>query len=294
MSSKHLETATMRRSLIGLAAGALALSLSTAASAQEIFVTGPLAGAPAARKLRLYREGRFQFAPSASFTLLDEYQRTLFVGATLNYHLADWIGLGVYGGFGAVKQATGLTDRIQTVNEQRRADPNYALTPDGRLTATNLSPEFDKQVTDLNWFLAPQFTFIPFRGKIAFFGSLAVDTDLYILAGPAFVGLSERKACGAENQLQCKDSFKQEDRLAVTGTFGLGLTFYVNKFNAFGLEYRLFPAPVNSGGFDTAGGGRDGRFPDDKINDKDRLLRFNQMLTLSWSFFFPTQYRLSE
>ena len=32
-------------------------------SAQEIQLTGPLAGAPAVRKLRLYREGRFEVAP---------------------------------------------------------------------------------------------------------------------------------------------------------------------------------------------------------------------------------------
>src|SRR5262245_25331071 len=51
------------------------------ASAQEIQLTGPLKGAPAVRHLRLYREGRIEFAPSVTFTLLDEYRRTMFVGA---------------------------------------------------------------------------------------------------------------------------------------------------------------------------------------------------------------------
>jgi hypothetical protein len=48
-----------------LASTAVAGALSTAgvARAQELELTGPLKGAPAARHLRLYREGRFELAP---------------------------------------------------------------------------------------------------------------------------------------------------------------------------------------------------------------------------------------
>ncbi|MBW2459783.1 MAG: hypothetical protein JRI68_35155, partial [Deltaproteobacteria bacterium] len=43
-------------------AGTLVVELPEA-RAQEIQLTGPLAGAPAVRRLRLYREGRFEIAP---------------------------------------------------------------------------------------------------------------------------------------------------------------------------------------------------------------------------------------
>ncbi|MBM4363170.1 MAG: hypothetical protein FJ104_10850, partial [Deltaproteobacteria bacterium] len=55
-----------------LAAGLAWLAGEQTASAQEIMLTGPLAGAPAVRQLKLYREGRFEVAPAVSFTLLDE------------------------------------------------------------------------------------------------------------------------------------------------------------------------------------------------------------------------------
>jgi hypothetical protein len=73
-----------------LLAMAAVLSVSEAALAQ-VHVTGPLAGAPAVRKLRLYRQGRFEMSPNVSFTLLDEYRRNIFFGLRLNYGITDWL-----------------------------------------------------------------------------------------------------------------------------------------------------------------------------------------------------------
>jgi outer membrane beta-barrel protein len=259
------------------------------ADAQEIQVTGPLAGAPAVRKLRLYREKRIEVAPAASFTLLDEYQREILFGARLNYNLTDWLAIGAFGGFGAVKIPTGLSEKIQDVNEQRRATQPPDST-DRRLTAVNLGPEFKDQLGSMDWVIAPQITGVPFRGKLALFQNIYVDTDLYFFAGPAFIGVSERKDCDAD----CGNSFDKASRVAVAPTFGLGFTFYANKWNALGFEWRALPFSWNTGGFDTKGGGKDEEFPDNKITDKDRQFRFNQMLTVSWNFYFPQQYRVSE
>ena len=74
----------MQRVLRGAVTATLAVAafsasyfgLESSAEAQEIQLTGPLAGAPAVRKLRLHREGRFEVTPNVSFTLLDEYNRT--------------------------------------------------------------------------------------------------------------------------------------------------------------------------------------------------------------------------
>ena len=92
----------MRRILTVLCA-LLGIFASSRATAQEIQLTGPLAGAPAVRQLRLHRQGRVEIAPSVSFTLLDEYQRTILPGGRLTYNLADWLAIGVWGAFGAVK-----------------------------------------------------------------------------------------------------------------------------------------------------------------------------------------------
>lgn len=283
-------TATLRKLLTGLGAMLAVALVTEQANAQEILLTGPLAGAPAVRKLRLYREKRIEIAPAASFTLLDEYQREILFGARLNYNLTDWLAIGAFGAFGAIKVPTGLSEHIQDVNDGRRtADPGGAST-DRRLTAVNLGPDFKKQLGSMDWVIAPQLTGVPFRGKLALFQNIYVDTDLYFFAGPAFIGVSERKDCDND----CSQQFDKKSRVAVAPTFGLGFTFYANKWNAIGFEWRALPFSWNTGGFDTKGGGKDSEFPDNKINDKDRLFRFNQMLTLSYNFYFPQQYRVSE
>lgn len=283
-----------RRLLTALTAGFALLGLTERAEAQEILLTGPLAGAPAVRKLRLYREGRFEIAPSASFTLLDEYQRTILFGARINYNFTDWLAVGVFGTYGAVKITTGLTDKIQTVNEDRNCDVNVDDL-NCRLTATNLGPNFKNQLADMDWILAPQITLVPFRGKLALFQSIYVDTDLYFFGGPAFVGIKERGDCGPGG-VDCTsdESFEVKSRVAIAPTFGLGFTFYINKWNAIGFEWRGLPFSWNTGGFDTAGADPNGEFPDNKISSDDRQFKFNQMLTVSYNFYFPTEYRVSE
>jgi hypothetical protein len=129
----------------------------------------------------------------------------------------------------------------------------------------------------------------PLRGKLALFQSIYIDTDLYISAGPAFVGLTERKDCNT-----CANVFETTKRTAIAPTFAVGLSFYVNKWSALGFEYRGLPFAWNISGFDTAGGGKDDDFPDNRITDADQRFRFNQMMTISYNIYLPTQYKVSE
>jgi hypothetical protein len=272
------------------------------AEAQELQLTGPLAGAPAVRKLRLYREGRFEVAPAVTFTLLDEYQRQILIGLRLNYNLTDWLALGVYGVYGGSNQdwplriTTSLTDEIQDVNAARDCRGGGAQNIDCRLTAVNLGADFKDQLGGIDWILAPQVTAVPFRGKIALFQSIYVDSDLYFFLGPAFIGVGERRECGPDSDVTCEDlaSYERTSRVAIAPTFGLGFSFYVNKWNAIGFEWRALPFAWNTGGFDTRGGGKDEEFPDNAVDSDDREFHFSQLLTLSYNFYFPQEYRVSE
>jgi hypothetical protein len=292
-------TATKRKLLTALTAGLALLAFTERSEAQEILLTGPLAGAPAVRKLRLYREGRFEVSPHASFSLLDEYQRTIMFGLRLNYNFTDWLALGAWGGYGLLQMPTSLSDEIQGVHSQRPVIPP----PDGpstnnRLTAVNLPQGGDMrdQLGSIDWVVAPQVTGIPFRGKIALFESIHIDTDLYFFVGPAFVGVSERVDCGTTQDFSfdCTEeqSFKREASMRIAPTFGLGFAFYVNKWNAIGFEWRALPFSRNTGGFDTAG--PDSEFPDNQITGDDATFKFNQFLTVSYNFYFPQDYRISE
>ncbi len=267
----------------------------SAAQAQEIQLTGPLAGAPAVRKLRLHRNGRFEITPNVSFTLLDEYQRTIMPGLRAEYHFTDWFGIGVWGGYG-FQYTTGLADQLQ---EKAIDERNCTANPsrkDCKLTAVNLTRGnlADDQLARMQWVVAPELTFVPFRGKLSLFSVLFVDTDVNFFVGPAIVGLQERAQCGKDTDGKVLDhpcsapeSFTLESRVTVAPTFGVGLNFYPTKIFGFGAEWRGLPFEWNASGFDNFGGDPDGNFPDNNVNGADREFKFNSMVTVNLIFRFP-------
>src|SRR5208283_4077334 len=156
---------------------------------------------------------------------------------------------------------------------------------------------FANQTAKLNYVVAvPQVTFIPFRGKLAIFNKIFVDADFYASGALALVGISERGACGDTGQTSCANSssFALQDQLKITGTGALGFTFYPGDLWSIGVEYRAMPLWWNRAGFDSRGAGPNGNFPDQKINSQDDTFDFNQMITLSVGFSFPTKPRISE
>jgi hypothetical protein len=285
--------------------GCALLMTAAPAEAQEIQLTGPLAGAPAVRKLRLHRDGRFEVAAGATFTLLDEYQRTVMPGLRLTYNITDWLGVGVWGGYG-FQYRTGLTTRLQEDIIDQRGCADRPFTTECRLTEVNLTrkganPDGSARTGDLaedqlgkmQWIAAPQLTFVPFRGKLALFAELFVDTDVSFFVGPAVIGLQERKDCGGTENA-CANNFELASRIAIAPTFGLGLNFYPADFFGFGVEWRGLPFSWNTSGFDNRGSGVDEQFPDNNVNDKDREFHFNSMLTVNVSFQFPTAIKTTE
>lgn len=299
------------RALVAAAAGAVAAFSAAPADAQEILLTGPLAGAPAVRRLRLHREGRFELAPGVSFTLLDEYQRSIIPGLRATYHPFDWLGFGVWGGYGFAIR-TNLADELQKVAiDDRRCSENPSSKA-CRLTEVNITRPgsnpsgdptrtgklADDQLGSMTWFLAPQVTAVPFRGKIALFASLFADADIAFFAGPAFVGLRERKACGLDDNrasiTPCSQSFSLTDRVAIAPTFGLQLNFYINEFVGFGTEFRALPFSWNTAGFDNHGTGQDEAFPDQAVNGKDSEFKFNSMINVYATIALPTKIKTTE
>jgi hypothetical protein len=287
---RHLPNNFWRKAGAILAAAATfvaASAVSKPAAAQEIQLTGPLAGAPSVRKMRLYRQGRVELAIGPGFTLLDEYQRTIFVSGRLQYNVFDFLGIGVFGGFGAASLSTDLTDKIEST------------APRNSRTAINVpgaGGKFADQTGKLKYIAAPQLTFSPFRGKLAIFQKLFVDTDLYLHGGVAFVGVEERGDCGAAGQPGCTTpaGFKTATRTAIAPTFGRGLTLYTSGFVSVNIEYRAFPFAWNRGGFDSRGAPPDASFPDNKIDQEDRTFKFNQMIFLAAGFYLPTKPKISE
>jgi outer membrane beta-barrel protein len=291
------------RAVLAVIAAAGALSASSAANAQEIELTGPLKGAPAVRHLKLYREGRFTIDPTMSFTLLDQYRRTILFGARLNYNIKDWFAIGVWGAYGAISMNTNLASEIDNPNtgaprnDLTANNVNHAQAPTSSNTNNLGYAPFTDQTAKLNWVLAPQVTFIPFRGKLAIFNKIFVDTDFYLAAGWAFTGIQERGDCGGGgSQPACSapNSFGLTSSTKNDPTFGVGFTFFANDWFTLGLEYRALPFSWNRAGFDSRGSGTNGNFPDGKINSQDDTFSFNQMITVSIGFSLPPRPKISE
>ena len=280
--------------VLGSVIAAAAFATAPDAGAQEIQLTGPLKGAPAVRHLRLYRQGRLEIAPAVSFTLLDEYRRTILAGGTLTYNIVDWLGIGVWGAYGVVSSPTNLAQQIDTTAPRdalTATNVNHSQSPDGGYAS------FTDQLAKISYVIAPQATFVPFRGKLAIFNKIFVDTDFYVSGGAAFVGLKERGDCGAANQASCASpaSFALTSTTKIAPTFGVGLKFYpTGSFWSLGVEYRALPFAWNRSGFDTRGSGPNGNFPDEKIDGNDATFRFNQLVTIALGFYLPTSPKLSE
>jgi outer membrane beta-barrel protein len=296
----------MKRRFVGAvlaasAATAAFLGSAQTAQAQEVQLTGPLKGAPAVRHMRLYREGRFEIAPAVSFTLLDEYRRTIVAGARINYNLKDWIAIGVWGGAGVVSLTTDLSDKIdQTAPRSPLTAVNVNHTGDLQTGARREGyANFNDQTAQISYIVAPQVTFIPFRGKLAIFNKIFVDTDFYVAAGVGIVGVNERENCNSapnSGVVSCTDpkSFALQSQTKIAPTFGVGFTFYLGDLVSLGVEYRALPFSWNRSGFDSRGTGPNNNFPDGQVNGDDETFQFNQLVTISIGFSFPTKPKISE
>ncbi len=303
-----MKTASRWLIALGLMLAASGVSVGTPrAEAQEYQVTGPLAGAPAVRKMRVYRDGRFQIQPEFASTLVDEFQRTLFVGAQIGYHFTDWLGIQAFFDYG-ISLNTNLTDQVQSHGQ--RTDYNALSLPN--------PAKFDQQVGQIKFLTGIQATFIPLRGKLALFQAAFVDTDFYIFGGVAFASVQERKdvagslTSGRCNPATLRDARNDgtfadanqacldtqtptQSRIALAPTFGVGLSMYFTDYLAMTLEYRAFPFKYNTSGTDEGGLNKDrksdssGPFPDGRINADDRTSQFNQMFKLGFAFYLPAR-----
>jgi outer membrane beta-barrel protein len=304
-----MRTATSLALAIAVGSSVFAAS-ERSAQAQEIVLTGPLKGAPPVIKLRLYRENRFEIAPLVGFTLLDEYQHSYLFGLRATYYPTDWLGIGIWGGV-AVNADTDLTSQINNIAPRDAPETTGNVAPcvpqgavaTGRQSATmgvscpagQTSPNFSDQTAKMSFAVIPQITAVPFRGKLALFQALFVDTEAYLFAGLGVVGFQERPNCGdttVAGQVSCSQANTFQtgsfgSSLKFTVSAGLGLTFFLNELVNIGVEYRalIYPADgVNAGGFDSRGLGPNQNFPDGKINGSDATSHLNHIIGLSVGF----------
>jgi outer membrane beta-barrel protein len=299
-----MNTASRLLFALGLVVATAGGVVGSKAEAQEVQITGPLAGAPAMRHGRLYRKGRVQLQPTVGFTINDEFSRSILAGLQFGYHFTDWIGLQLFFHYDVYPLDTDLTDQIKARGQSTEFNRLSLPSKEG----------FAKQIGHLNFITGAQATFIPLRGKLALFQAAFVDTDFYIFLGAALASVEERadvknpaaRACTdpalyRANPMVCESTQTQRSsRMQLAPTFGVGLSLYFTDYVAMTLEWRAFPFKWNTSGTDEGGTGKnrqpksDGEFPDGQITESDRTFQFNQMFGLGFAFYLPAKSKLTE
>jgi outer membrane beta-barrel protein len=300
----------------------MALLGSTAVAApalgQEIQIHGPLAGASAVSRLVHYREHRLVLTPTFGITLQDEFTRELFTGLRAEYYFNDWLGLGIWGAYAAAHVDTSLTDQVVSRSASTGNPLNSSWNGGSNTTNVPYRNNFPMQIGRRNWVMDLHLTFVPLRGKFALFQNVVANVDFFIFAGPALIGVEERSDF-ANNSTDLTNADQHNDiiraaarnvangrtsRVAVTGTFGFGLNFYINRWISLNFEYRAMPFAWNTSGTDEnttrslcGAGGHDScsGFSDlvvtqgahTVIDSNDRSLRMNQMVNFGLSFYLP-------
>lgn len=285
--------------LLVVALGAVALPSQTA-QAQEIQITGPLAGQPAVRRMRQYRDGHVQLiVPTVGYTLQDEFARSLMVGLEANVHFLDFIGIGVWGAMANFANAfhidTDLTSQIiqngQTTSRNQLSMPS--------------NEGFGDQVARLLGLASVHLLFAPLRGKLALFQGAFVDTDFYIMLGFAAAFVEERadvtgdaaqrciNASGdAQRNAECLPTQSDRQvRFAPAPMFGVGLNLYFNEFLGLALQWRGFPFNMNPMGSDEFG---DNGFPDGEVDGDDQRFYFHHMINVGLIINLPPDVSITE
>jgi len=267
----------------------------SSAGAQDVHVSGPLAGADAVKKLRLWRDLRLHVEPFFAFTIGDEYSRSLIVGGEVRFHFLDWLGVGGWGGYSVGQLDMDLTKEIQAKGVTRDANrldlPSRERYPD--------------QIGRVNWWSGVELHFVPFRGKLAMFQKVFFDADLDFFVGAAFVGVEER----ADTEIQrdsittpqyctpvgasspqdpgCLQSqLARSKRTVVAPSFGVSFNAFFHDFLGIALRWRGIPFKYNTGGTDNN--------DDGQIDSNDRIKQFNNMFTVGLIFVLPPKIKTTD
>jgi len=284
-----------RNALLALAL----LTVPAAASAQEVQLTGPLAGAPAIKRLVMHRAGRLHLGIVPGFTFGDEYTRTLLAGVRLEYNIVDFLAIGVWGGYGVLSLETGLADEVQNkafTNGEEGQSQNQNLNFPYGSNSDDFNQDrgaFPDQLGRIQWVGAGQITLVPLRGKLGLVGKLFLDVDVYGFVGAAAVGVQERGDVDRPNNRDEPAEVTQATRVAIAPTFGAGINLYMNKFVGLTMEYRALPFSWNRSGTDECCVEGES-FPDNHIDADDRQLSYNQMFNIGVIFALPTTPSVTE
>jgi outer membrane beta-barrel protein len=219
----------------------------------------PLDGQPAIRNKVELRKLRFEISPEFMVSLNQDYKHAFGPGANLQFHITDWLGVGLQGSY-MFNSNTALEDQVrgQLPDENKGAQYMYPGPQPTRQI-------HDTHVLGINALMSAYASVTPFAGKFSLFSALFFSYDLYANVGLGLVNyVQDPKAKGPfVNHPQPGDNPAVGDPntedptqfagLKVGGMIGVGVHVYFNDWIGLQLELRDYIVGANPGGGDVNG-----------------------------------------
>jgi outer membrane beta-barrel protein len=223
--------------------GALLLSLAPSLARAER--KNPLEGQPAVRHRYELRRLRFEITPMFSTSINQDYKHAFGVGGNLNFHIFDWLAIGVEGNY-LFNTNTALEDAVRDRLRTNDASPN-------KVPGVPSLRQHDERVLGINATMAPYAQVTPFFGKFAVFSALFVSYDLYAKVGLGIVNYVQNGCChdlapGVDDPANGNSA--QFAGLKIGAMVGVGAHVYFNEWLGMELELRDYIVGANPGGLD--------------------------------------------
>jgi len=250
----------------------------------------PLDGQPALRHKIEMRKMRFEVTPQFMTSTNQDYRHSFGPGANLQFHITDWIGVGVSGSY-HFNSNTPLEDRV------REQLPKGAYVYPG--PQPNLQIH-DQHVLNLNALASVYASLTPWAGKFAMFSALFFSYDFFVNVGLGLVNYTQNGCCSVvedhpnakdqANGLTVTDANTQDARffagLKVGGMIGVGVHIYFTEWVGLQLELRDYFVKSNPGGLDTNG--------DRQLTSADETLQNHIFFGFGVTFMLPPGAKISK
>ena len=235
-----------------------------------------LSGAPVIRRPLEWRKGRFALSPVIGVTVADPYWTTMLIGASVDYHILDWLAVGADFRYG-VGFTTGLLDRIEGEITAAKAADLKAVDP-AAPTPTETEGEADVLTVErLDWLVTANVQLIPVYGKFTLFDTLEMAYDLHFFAG---VGYAATKRFPEDSKVRQGAASGG----GVAPMFGLGVRIFVIRWFAVNIEFRDYMVEMVRAVPRYSGGG--------KVPGAE--FEHNLSLSMGFTFLFPTEIDNAE
>jgi len=243
----------------------------------------PLAGQPAIRRMREMRKLRFEVTPQFLVSTNQDYKHAFGPGANLQFHITDWIGIGLAGAY-LFNANTPLEDKV------------VAALPDGDYRYPGPQPTkrvHNEHVLAMDGMAAVYASLTPWHGKFALFSSAFANYDFYVNLGGGFVHYNQN-CCTTTGPVPVPggipDPNLQDPRLFAgfkgAGMVGVGAHIFFAEWVGLQLELTDYFAVSNPSGLDTNG---------DRILDtKDETIQNHIFFGLGISFILPPKAKISD